>query len=69
MKHLIFLIALFALIGCAAKVGEDKSEDLKNENTNLKVQIVQLQIDKKQALERQESALKALDACFSKRAP
>lgn len=63
MRHLI-VCAVLILTGCAAEVGKDKSGDLANENTNLKVQIAQLKLDAGQSKERAESSQKALDACY-----
>lgn len=46
MKLLILFVSAVLVLGsgCAAKVGEDKSDDLRNENTNLKVEITKLKL-------------------------
>lgn len=60
----LVLLAAVALVGCAGKVSNDNSDDLKNENTNLKVQQVQLRLERDKAIERAESMGKALDQCY-----
>lgn len=63
MRYL-YIVIMVALSGCAADVGKNNTADLQNENTSLKVQIAQLNVDKKQALESAASSQQALNACF-----
>lgn len=61
MSRYIFICAsVLFLSACAADVGKDKSGDLQNENTNLKVQLTQLNLDHKSLIDQRDALLKAL---------
>jgi hypothetical protein len=60
------VITALGLTGCAASVDKDKSGDLQNENTNLKIQITQLKLEHKQTLESNAGMSEALKQCYKK---
>lgn len=65
MKHGM-LILIFAIVGCAAEVGKDNSKEIQAENTNLKIQLTKVQIDRDQLAKQSETNQHALEACYSR---
>lgn len=60
------VLTALGLTGCAASVDKDKSGDLQNENTNLKVQLTQSKLEHKQLIEQCNGLGEALKQCYKK---
>lgn len=58
------VVTALGLTGCAADVGKNNSQDLQNENTNLKLQLQQTKIERATFADSASATQRALDNCY-----